>query len=248
MAHFGGIRAFSGILASKQYLVGTQLDDPVYHVLLEGRAVGPYSRRTIVGMRIKKTLSSEDVLISAEGARLTVGDLIGQRAAQSFQPDRSGSFSVVQAIYTASLVSVHGRGMSIPRFRGEVQARVQGDVLRIAGRFRRWLRWKEDRVKIPLKDVVHARVKSSQVELWLRHADVPGLQRIVLELFTHDAAGELVDWLPAATPFPEPAGASQSTADVLPAPWAPNMLWVAVIGSTLAIGVMLAVLLLRRVV
>lgn len=33
------------------------VDEPIsiYHVLLEGRTVGPYDRRTIVGMRIKKT-------------------------------------------------------------------------------------------------------------------------------------------------------------------------------------------------
>jgi len=35
------------------------VDQTIYHVLLEGRKVGPYDRRTIVGMRIKKTLTSD---------------------------------------------------------------------------------------------------------------------------------------------------------------------------------------------
>lgn len=228
------------------------MDETVYHVLLEGRTVGPYDRRTIVGMRIKKTLTSDHILISTNGAQLTVGDLIGQRPTQPFNPDRSGGFSVVQATFSASLLEVQGRGMDIPRFKGEVQARVQGDVLRVAGRFRHRLRWKEDRVKIPLKEVVHARVRASQVELWLRNADYPRLQRIMLELFTPEAAGELVEWLPGATPFPEPAAAppaGSAPADTVT--WetasASGSLWVAAVGVTLAVILMLMVLLLRRV-
>jgi hypothetical protein len=191
--------------------------DQTYHVLLEGRKVGPYDRRTIVGMRIKKTLTSEHVLIGAGGARLTVAELIGQHpAAPAFNPDRSGSFSVVQATFTAALLEVKGKGVDIPRFKGETEARVQGDVLRIAGRFRRGLGWKEDRVKLVLKDVVHARVKGSQVDLWLRAAKPGGaMQRVSLELFTPEAAGELVDWLPAATPWPDstPGGLGPAKGD-----------------------------------
>lgn len=228
------------------------MDDTVYHVLLEGRTVGPYDRRTIVGMRIKKTLTSEHVLISAGGAQLTVGDLIGRRPSQSFSPDRTGGFSVVQATYPASLLEVQGRGIEIPRFRGEVQARVQSDVLRIAGRFRHRLRWKEDRVKIPLKAIVHARVRGSQVELWLRNADYPHLQRLALELFNPGAAGELVEWFPAATPLPEPALDSpmaNAPTDLvsLDAASASGSLWVAAVGVTLAVALVLMVLLLRRV-
>ena len=185
------------------------MDKTVYHVLLEGRTVGPYDRRTIVGMRIKKALTSEHVLIGTDGTKLTVADLIHQRRPTPFNPDRSGSFSTVQATYSASLLDVEGGGIEIPRFRGEIEARVQSDVLRLAGRFRQKFSWKEDRIKIPLKDVVHARVNGSQVDLWLRSTESAKLQRIGLELFTHESAGELVDWLPLATPFPEPAIASK---------------------------------------
>lgn len=226
------------------------MDQTVYYVLLGDRTVGPYDRRTIVGLRIKKTLTSEHVLVSTAGAQLTVADLIGQRPAQSFTPSRSGSFSVVKATFAASLVAVDGAGMAIPRFENEVQARVQGEVLRVAGRFRRRLRWKEGRVKIVLKDVIHARVKGSQVDLWLRNAQEIGLQRVALELFTPTAAGELVDWLPAATPFPEQlAGMPAGAAAALPFASAPTSkgLWVAVVGMTLVVVLMLTVLVLRRV-
>lgn len=180
------------------------MDQTIYHLLLEGRKVGPYDRRTIVGMRIKKTLTSDHVLIGTDGTQLTVGELIGQRPAKPSNAERSSSFSVVRATFPASVAEVEGRGIPIPRFKGEVEARVQADVLRIAGCFRRGLGWKQDRIKIPLKDIVHARISSSQVDLWLRPArPAAEMQRVALELFTHEAAGELVEWFHAATPWPE---------------------------------------------
>jgi hypothetical protein len=223
------------------------VDQTIYHVLLEGRTVGPYDRRTIVGMRIKKTLSSEHVLIGTDGAQLTVADLIRQRRPTPFNPERSGSFSVVQATYAASLLEVEGRGMDIPRFKGEIEARVQGEVLRLAGRFRRGLGCKEDRVKIVLKDVVHARVRNSQVELWLRTGKAEKLQRLALELFTPEAAGELVQWLPAATAFPEPAaaGAVDTTPDVRVS--SAHSLFIAMAAIAVVVGLMVTVLLVRRV-
>ena len=209
----------------------------MYHLVLEGRKVGPYDRRTIIGMRIKKTLMSDHVLIGTDGTRLTVGELIGQRPARPFSGDRSGSFSLVHATFTASVLEVAGRGLAIPRFKGEVEARVQADVLRISGRFRRGLGWKEDRVKIPLKDVAHVRVKGSQVDLWLRAPRTgEAMQRVVLELFSHEAAGDLAEWFASATP---PAStmraAPQRRAD-------DKMLWAAGAGLGGAVAVILVLI------
>jgi hypothetical protein len=219
------------------------LDETVYHVLLQGRTIGPYDRKTIVGMRIKNTLASADVLVSAGGAQLTVADLIGERPAQQFNPDRSASLSIVRATYGAILLEVKGSGLAIPKFKDEVQARVQGEVLRLAGRFRHGVGWKEGRVKIGLKDVVHARVKGSQVELWLRNAQQARLQRIALELFTPETAAEFVDWLPAATRFPDEAKeASRST--VRAAWWTSRSLWAAA-GALILLAALLVLVLSR---
>jgi hypothetical protein len=223
------------------------VDQTIYHVLLEGRTVGPYDRRTIVGMRIKKTLTSEHVLIGTDGAQLTVADLIRRRRPTPFNPERSGSFSVVQATYAASVLEVEGRGMDIPRFKGEIEARVQGEVLRLAGRFRHGLGWKEDRVKIVLKDVVHARIKNSQVELWLRTEKADKLQKLTLELFTPEAAGELVQWLPAATAFPEPAQASAVDSTAALRVSSAHSLFIALAAIAVVVALMVTVLLVRRV-
>ena len=196
--------------------------EPLFHVVLEGSTIGPYGWRTIVGMRVRKTLASTDVLLDSEGRRLTVGELIERRnRATGRNAPRSSGFSIVLATFPAVLVGVEGEGYAVPSFRGVLEARVQGDdVLRIAGRFRRGLRWREDRIKLPLDKVLHARIGGSVVELWLQPPGaVDALQRVVLELFTPEAAGELVDWLPVATPWPHgelpipetPQGAAQAS-------------------------------------
>ena len=64
------------------------MENPVYHVLLEGRKVGPYDRRTIVGMRVKKTLDSKSVLLGSDGTRITVADLVHQAGDSREDRDR----------------------------------------------------------------------------------------------------------------------------------------------------------------
>jgi hypothetical protein len=110
--------------------------------------------------------------------------------------------------------------------------------LRIAGRFRKGLGWKEDRVKLPLKDIIHASARGSQVELGLRVADGSGLQALRLELFTADTAAELVGRLPAATAWPQ-----GQLPDVVVAR---SMPWLLVGGAALVAGVVLAVVLAWR--
>jgi hypothetical protein len=88
-------------------------------------------------------------------------------------------------------------------------------------------------------------VRGSQIELWLRNAPENPLQRVALELFTAESAGEFADWLPAATPFPEPAPATPVAAVAPPSLVSRAGLWVAVLGMTMVMALMLMVL--RRV-
>ena len=220
------------------------MENPVYHVLLEGRRVGPYDRRTIVGMRVKKTLSSKSVLVGHDGATLTVGELVRDGQPDSgFAPSSqngslsgSGSHSVVQGIHAAQLLEIEGKGLDIPPFKGELEVRVQTKVLRIAGRFRDGLAWKEDRVKVPLADITHARLRGTVVDLWIRTA-APKPQRLSLDLLKPEAAGELAESLPHAAPYPgsEPlAGRARSVGSVLT-----PFMWAAAVGSTVVIATLL---------
>ncbi len=216
----------------------------VYHVLLEGRSMGPFDRRTIVGMCIKKALGSDTELLDSHGAQLTVADLLAERGPHnSFSGTRSGSFSVsvVQATFTAAVLRVRGTAFAIPAFRGEVEARVQSGMLRIAGRFRRGLRWKEDRVKLPLKSFQHARIAGSRVDLWLsREGSRAGgaQQELSLELFNPEAAAALVGWMPVATPPPAAlAGHARAGSG--------HLVWLAVIGVVFVVALTGMVLALR---
>lgn len=223
-----------------------------YHVLHEGRRMGPYDRRTIVGLRIKKTLSSDHQLEASDGSRLTVAQLIGRRppTTSDFNAMRSGGYSSVRHTCSASLVDSEPGPAEIPPFRGEVELRVHADVLRIAGSFRSGKATRNGRVKLPLKDIAYARAVGSRVDLWLRAGDAPaasaGLQRLALDLFSEDSVRELLQWLPDAQPWPDtgrPApveGAASTNASVSP------LLWAAVIGIALVAGFVLWVALRRR--
>jgi len=216
------------------------VDNPVYHVLLDGRRIGPYDRRTIVGMKVKKALGSQSVLVGADGTELTVGELVRQgqpedgfAASQQGGPG-GGGHSVVQGIHAARLLEVEGKGLSIPPFKGEVEVRVQTKALRVSGRWREGLAWKEDRVKFPLPDIAHARLRGTVVDLWIRTATASGTQRISLDLLKPEAAGELAESLPHTAPYPgsEPlAGRTRRR----PGPLHP-LLWAIIVGSAVVVA------------
>lgn len=218
------------------------MDNPVYHVMLEGRRVGPYDRRTIVGMKVKKTLSSDHVLVGADGVEITVAELVRQGQPEGGPSpgdiDRpAASRSVVQGIHAAQLLEVEGRGYAIPPFKGDVEVRVQTKVLRLSGRFREGLGWKEDRVKFPLQDIAHARLRGTVVDLWVRTAEPIGMQRISLDLLKQDAAGELAESLPFTAPWPgsEPLAARGEANPSAAHP----LLWTVVVGTAVAVGIVL---------
>ena len=227
------------------------MENRVYHVLHEGRQLGPFDRRTIVGMKVKKALAGTDVLVGADGVQLTVAELVRQGQAPDGGFVMSGdvrpvaaSRSVVRGIYTAAVLLVEGDGLRVPPFTGQVEVRVQTEVLRISGRFREGLGWREDRIKFPLQDIAHARLRGAVVDLWVRTADSAGLQRLSLDLQQPESAGELAESLPHAAPWPgsEPlAGRSESTGSAVH-----PMLWTAVVGTALFVLTVLVWVLTRR--
>lgn len=227
------------------------MDNPVYHVVLEqGRTLGPFDRRTIVGMRIKKALTSKHVLVDAAGTRLTVGELVRGAPPDEPVPEApaggpASSYSVIQGMHGGRLLQVQGSGYDIPAFKGEVEVRVQTKVLRLAGRYRDGLVWKEERVKFPLQDIAHARLRGSIVDLWVRTSKAgEGLQQVTLDMLTPEAAGEVTEKLPHTAPWPgsEPlAGRAQGGRSALQ-----PMLWAAVVGTVVVVATVLVWVFVRR--
>lgn len=183
------------------------MEETLYHVMLAGQRLGPFDRRTIVGMRVRKTLKSRDVLESSEGRRLTVAQLVRQTPPEpppepAPAPPGRGSYSVIQGVHAANLLEVQAGHYTVPPFQGQLEVRVQSKVLRVSGRFRDGMHWKEDRIKIPLVDIIHARLQGTVVELGVRPPTGGGLQGLRLDLRTRQSAGELVEALPHTVPWP----------------------------------------------
>lgn len=223
------------------------MDQATYHVLLDGRSVGPYDRRTIVGMRIKHMLTGDHLLVTSGGARLTVRELIGASPEGAAEGADAPSRSSGQVTSTGMLVAAGRRGFRIPRFSGEVEIRVQSDVLRLAGRYRRAFRWHDGRVKLPLQDLVHARAKGPRTDVWLQPAGSSTLQHLALYMFTSEAADELAARLtPAGQPHPALA-AAQAAAGGDAALSSMRVLGIAVGAVVVVIGLVLLALLYRRV-
>ncbi|MEO8656730.1 MAG: hypothetical protein ABI409_21590 [Ramlibacter sp.] len=92
-----------------------------------------------------------------------------------------------------------------------------------------------------LTDVVHARAKSSRVDLWVRNGEGAPLKRIALDLFMPEAAAELVGWMPALVPLPESVASEPVVSWRSPLSTG-KTLAIAVIGITLVVGLMLILL------
>jgi hypothetical protein len=245
----GPFRGRSGRIERQQgHLARSEVDEATYHVVLDGRSVGPYDRRTILGMRIKHMLTGDHLLVTSGGARLTVRELIGASGeAAADGGDSARDVRGSAGTSTGMLVMAGRRGFRIPKFIGEVEVRVQGDVLRIAGRHRRAFRWHDGRVKLPLADVVHARAKGPRADIWLQPAGASALQHVALYMFTSEAADELAARLaPKGAAHPALA-AAQAAAAGDAALSSLRVLGVAAGAVVLVIGLVLLVLLYRRV-
>src|SRR4051812_31551571 len=165
----------------------------LFHVLLDGRKVGPYDRRTLMGMRVKEAILPDHVLVDQAGNRMTVADLIGDRGPEpGTRPAPLGTLT-----FAATFRRIQGRGHDIPAFKGEVEVRVQTDILRIAGRYRKGLGWKEDRVKLPLAQVRHAATNGDQVDVALAATQDGPFQWVCLTLPSEEAARDFAASLPA---------------------------------------------------
>lgn len=130
-----------------------------YHVLLDGCRVGPYDRRTIVGMRLKHDLVNDQLLFDAHNRQITVGELI----AKSRREDADGASTFGAA--AAGLPPTYGvrfLGRDSFGFTGIGHVRVQDSVLRLEGWRRRWLLGRTGgQVKVPLSCIRDVRVEDT---------------------------------------------------------------------------------------
>jgi hypothetical protein len=176
-----------------------------YHLLVGDRQLGPYDRRTIVGMRIKNLIDHQLLVCRSDGHQMSVAQLLADRFemadAESLQrhavaPPASGIWPTFLMDCGGSLVKPGAFG-----FIGKGELRFQGDFLRItANRKSGFVATRQERTKLPLTALVSATVhpKHTHVivfQLKAEHhvAQVIGHAPALIQLDDEEAVKELLE-------------------------------------------------------
>jgi hypothetical protein len=123
-----------------------------YYVVVDGQKLGPFDKRTITGMRVKKILGNDNLVFDELGRETTVFSLVGAQLSGTF--GASVGLQTTGSLYPrfpVTFVKPSMRPYAGMSFRGDGELRIQPDVLRVSGVVRDalWKASREDRVKIP---------------------------------------------------------------------------------------------------
>jgi hypothetical protein len=175
-----------------------------YRIVVQGKQLGPFDRRTIVGMRIKKLLDNNLPVQRSDGHHMTVAQLMMDRFEMA---DAQGVNHPVGApasgLWPTFAVDFGGgwRGAGALGFTGKGELRFQGDVLRLSGQRRgRVFGSTPERVKLPTAGIASAMAvakNAHHLELWLKPSQPFDEARkglpVVLALDDADAVKELLE-------------------------------------------------------
>lgn len=131
-----------------------------YRILLQDRQIGPFDRRTIVGMRVKKLLENHVVVLRSDGLQMTVETLLADRfeMADAVSSREQAESAPASGIWPTFLVDFGG-GLrpGALGFNGRGELRYQGDLLRLTGRRKSgFFGSNEERVKISIAHIASA--------------------------------------------------------------------------------------------
>lgn len=132
-----------------------------YRLLLQNRQLGPFDRKTIVGMRMKKLVPKETKVLRSDGLMMTVAQLLVDRLEQrdlftGLVPVAPGLVSALWPTFTVDFGGGWLRSGALG-FVGKGELRCQDDALRVSGQRKNKLWGKRlERFKIALTDISHA--------------------------------------------------------------------------------------------
>jgi hypothetical protein len=137
-------------------------DSPyTYSLLIADRQLGPYDRKTVVGMRIKKLIDNNLQLKRSDGHSMSVAQLLADRfeMADAQSLEKQAAAPPASGIWPSFLMNCGG---SLLRpgalgFIGRGELRFQGDFLRLtANRKSGMISTRQERTKLPLSALVSA--------------------------------------------------------------------------------------------
>ena len=132
-----------------------------YHLLVGDRQLGPYDRKTIVGMRIKKLIDNELLVKRSDGHNMSVAQLLADRfeMADAESLHHHAVSPPASGIWPTFLIDCGGNLMKPGAlgFIGKGELRFQGDFLRVtANRKSGFVSTRQERCKVPLNALVAA--------------------------------------------------------------------------------------------
>ncbi len=176
-----------------------------YHLLVADRRLGPYDRKTIVGMHIKKLVDHNLVLLRSDGHQMTVTQLqmdrfemadVHRLHIQPTSPTASGIWPTFLMNCGGSLIKPGALG-----YIGRGELRYQGDFLRLtANRKSGLVSTRQERTKLPLSALTaatpHAKkpnVLVLQLKPSHRVEGVVGNAPALIQLDSAEAVNELLE-------------------------------------------------------
>lgn len=141
-----------------------------YHLLVGDRQLGPYDRKTIVGMRIKKLIDDNLKVKRSDSHVMSVAQLVADRfeMADAESLHKHEVSPPASGIWPTFLVDCGGSLMRAGAFGfvGKGELRFQGDFLRLtANRKSGFMSTKRERVKLPLAALVSAAPDAQQASM-----------------------------------------------------------------------------------
>lgn len=145
-----------------------------YHLLIGDRPLGPYDRRTVVGMRNKNLIDNHLQIQRSDGHKMTVAQLVADRfeMADAESLHRQAVSPPASGIWPSFLMNCGGSLMrpGALGFIGRGELRFQGDFLRFtANRKSGLISTRQERTRLPFVALVSAAVHA-------KHANVLVLQ------------------------------------------------------------------------
>lgn len=151
-----------------------------YSLFVNGKSLGPFERRMIVGMRVKDVVKDDQIVLRDDGVELTVAQLMMDRleATPTARPEFAASSS-----FSASVLGAPSSGMwpdfavrfgggpmnpGALGFNGNGTVSYQGDALRFRGNRRNaGLGMSRQEESLPVKAISTSMVDGCVVELFL---------------------------------------------------------------------------------
>lgn len=148
-----------------------------YSLFVNGKSLGPYERRMIVGMRVKSIVTDEQIVFREDGLDMTVAQLMEDRQ-EAARPRNTGADSLQESVMGAPSSGMWpqfnvrlGGGPMKPGafgFNGLGQISYQGDRLKIRGNRRNQnLGMSKQEDFLLVQAIASSTVEDMFVELWL---------------------------------------------------------------------------------